>query len=793
LPGAFTKNLMIQTSGVIICLSYIFGLLFTAVPWGGVWIFGLGIVGAVIFRRRTILRQLAQKSENAGSKTKAVPNNWQTIPHPRIWLAAGLVGLLATLYFQWRVPQPGAKDISQFVPSGNSNNQEQLVIVRGEVASNPRLTRSQRGQFWLEATQIDEVKNEKGSAGVAKGVTGKLYVTVPILQATGLYPSQQIAVTGILYKPKAASNPGGFDFQKFLKQEGTFAGLIGRQINVLDQERKWGWWQIRERIVRSQVRWLGIPEGPLVSAMVLGSKAVDLPYDIRDLFVQAGLAHALAASGFQTSLILSVILQLTRRAKKATQFTFGFLALIIFLSLTGFQPAVLRAVIMGFAALVGLLLKRKVKQLSSLLLAATLLLVFNPLWIWDLGFQLSFLATLGLVVTVPALVNRLAWLPPAIASLIAVPLAATLWTLPVQLFVFGVVPSYSLLLNVVSTPLISIISIGGIISALIGLIWIEAGSFIAAVLHYPTDWLIKLVEFFSKLPGNSVAVGSISIWQLLVIYVLIILVWLVPWWQHRWWVANVIAIGLVFIPLWHSTNTLFKITVLESGTEPIIVVQDRGTVTVINSGDEGTGRFTILPFLQQQGVNQINWAIATDFQGNKSNAWLELLQRLPIKNFYEYSSSPESSIATQAIQQELQKYQGFYQAMAVGEAVKTGSVVAQLINDKLPILQLQILDQNWLLVGNVKSKEVQQLVKNGSLPRPQVLWCSPQSLKDLVIALQPQVAIASSVNFEPKVLSELNQSQTKLFFTGRDGAIQWTPDGQFEAFTEAGENKSSIL
>ncbi|MEH2448031.1 MAG: ComEC/Rec2 family competence protein [Nostoc sp.] len=784
---------MIQTSGVIICLGYIFGLLFTAVPWGGVWILVLGIVGAILFRRRTASRQLAQKPENAGSKNKAVPNTWQTTPHARIWLAAGLVGLLATLYFQWRVPQPGAKDISQFVPSGNSSNQEQLVIVRGEVASNPRLTRSQRGQFWLEATQLDEVKNEKGSAGVPKGVTGKLYVTVPILQATGLYPSQQIAVTGILYKPKAASNPGGFDFQKFLKQEGTFAGLIGRQINVLDQERKWGWWQIRERIVRSQVRWLGIPEGPLVSAMVLGSKAVDLPYDIRDLFVQAGLAHALAASGFQTSLILSVILQLTRRAKKATQFTLGFLALIIFLSLTGFQPAVLRAVIMGFAALIGLLLKRKVKQLGSLLLAATLLLVFNPLWIWDLGFQLSFLATLGLVVTVPALVNRLAWLPPAIAALIAVPLAATLWTLPVQLFVFGVVPSYSLLLNVVSTPLISIISIGGIISALAALIWIEAGSFLAGVLHYPTDWLIKLVEFFSKLPGNSVAVGSISTWQLLAIYVLIILVWLVPWWQRRWWFANVIAIALVFIPLWHSTNTLFRITVLESGTEPIVVVQDRGTVTVINSGDEGTGRFTILPFLQQQGVNQINWAIATDFQGNESNAWLELLQRLPIKNFSEYSPKPENSIATQAIQQELQKYQGAYQPLAVGQTVETGSIVAQLINEQLPILRLQILDQNWLLVGNIKSKEIQKLVKNGSLPHPQVLWCAPQSLKDLVIALKPEVAIASSANFDPKVLSELNQSQTKLFFTGRDGAIQWTPNGQFEAFIEATENKSSIL
>ncbi|MCF2148851.1 ComEC/Rec2 family competence protein [Desmonostoc muscorum LEGE 12446] len=785
---------MIQTSGVIICLGYIIGLLFTAIPWGGAWILIMGIVAAIFFRRRYIIsRKLAQKPENAGGKAKTVLNTWQTIPHARIWLAAGLVGLLATLYFQWRVPQPGAKDISQFVPPGNSSNQEQLVIVRGEVASNPRLTRSQRGQFWLEATQIDEVKNEKGSAGVPKGVTGKLYVTVPILQATGLYPSQQIAVTGILYKPKAASNPGGFDFQKFLKQEGTFAGLIGRQINVLEQERKWGWWQIRQRIVQSQVRSLGIPEGSLVSAMVLGSKAVDLPYDIRDLFVQAGLAHALAASGFQTSLILSVILQLTKRTKKGMQFTLGFLALIIFLSLTGFQPAVLRAVIMGFAALIGLLLKRKVKQLGSLLLAATLLLVFNPLWIWDLGFQLSFLATLGLVVTVPPIIERLGWLPPAIASLIAVPLAATIWTLPRLLNISSVVVVYSLPLNILATPFISIISIGGMLSALVSLIWTEAGSFLAGLLHYPTDWLIKLVEFFSNFPGNSVAVGSISTWQLLAIYGLIILVWLVGWWQRRWWFASVIAVALVMIPLWHSANTLFRITILESGTEPIIVVQDKGTVTLINSGDEGTGRFTILPFLQQQGINQINWAIATDFQGNESNAWLELLQRLPIKNFYEYSPKPENSIAIQAIQEELQKHQGSYHPLAVGQAVQTGSIVAQLINDQLPILQLQILDQNWLLVGNIKSQEVQELVKNGSLPRPQVLWCAPQSLKNLVLTLQPKVAIASAANFDEKTLSELNQNDTKLFFTGRDGAIQWSPNRDFEAFIEAPENQSSVL
>ncbi len=786
---------MIQASGVVICLGYILGLLFTAVPFGGVWVLILGVVGAVIFRRRrTTPAKPLQKTEKHSPKTNAAPPTGQINPRPIIWLVAGVVGLFASLYFQWRIPLPGKNDISQFVPPGNNNNQEQLVIVRGGVASIPRLTRSQRGQFWLQVSALDEIKKESNSAGMSKGATGKLYVTVPLLQATGLYPGEQIAVTGVLYKPKAASNPGSFDFQKFLKQqEGAFAGLIGKQVNILEEERKWGWWQVNERIVRSQVRWLGIPEGPLVSAMVLGSKAVDLPYEIRDLFVQAGLAHALAASGFQTSLILAVVLGLTRRTRRVTQFILGSFALIIFLSLTGFQPAVLRAVIMGFAALIGLALRRKVIQLGSLLLAATLLLLFNPLWIWDLGFELSFLATLGLIVTVPPLTRRLNWLPPAIASLIAVPLAATIWTLPVQLHTFGVVPSYSLLLNIISTPLISIISIGGIISAIPALILPEAGSALAGVLHYPTDWLIKLVEFFSKLPGNSVAVGTISIWQMLGIYGLIILVWLMRWWQQRWWFATVIAIGLVLIPVWHSASTLFRITVLAAGTEPVIVIQDQGRVTLINSGDEGTGRYTILPFLQQQGVNQIDWAIASNFQGDDSNGWLEVLERLPIKVFYDYSATPDNLLASQAIQKELPKTKGVYQPLSLGQTVNTGSTVVQLINDQLPVLQMQINNQTWLLVGNLKPDELRQVLKNKALPHPQVLWCATESLKDLVLALQPQIAIAPNADLDPKIFSELSQSQTKLFFTGRDGAIQWTPKGEFEAFIQATENRASVL
>ncbi len=784
---------MIQAPGVIICLGYILGLLLSTTPWGGLLILFVSVVAAILFqRRRVVSKKLALQKNKPQAALKAA-HILQTTPHPKILAIAGLIGLLATVYFQVRLPQPGTKDISNFIPVGNNRNQEQLVIVRGDVASIPRLTRSGRGQFWLQATQITEVTNQKGEEGASRGVTGKLYVTVPILKSTGLYPNQQVEVTGVLYKPKSAFNPGGFDFQKYLQKQGAFAGLSGRQLKDLDEEHQWGWWKLRQQIIKSQVRWLGIPEGPLVSAMVLGSKAVDLPYSTRDLFVQAGLAHSIAASGFHTSLILGLVLGLTRRFTRKTQFICGCLALILFVSLTGFQPSVLRAVIMGFAALIGIGLKRKVKQLGSLIVAATLLLLINPLWIWDLGFQLSFLATLGLIVTVSTITKFLGWLPPTIASLIAVPISATIWTLPLQLYIFGVVPSYGILLNIISTPLISLISIGGIISAVAALIFPFAGSALASLLHYPTDILIKIVEFFSNLPGNSVAVGRIAIWQVVAIYGLIFFTWQIRWWQKRWLFAVLISMGLVFIPAWHSANNLFRITVLAAGREPVLVIQDKGKITVINSADENVGRFTIVPFLQQQGVNIIDWGIATDFQNNGSNGWLEIIESLPIKFFYDYSPSPNNALTQKTIQTRLQQQKGVYQVLSLGQTVNTSSATIRLINDQLPIIQMQIQNESWLFVGNRKPNELRQLIKSQRLPPTKVLWCPTKSLKELVSVLQPQVAIAPSANLEAKDVSILNQSKAQLLFTGRDGAIQWTPQRLFETFVQNAENITSLL
>ncbi|MBW4651271.1 MAG: ComEC/Rec2 family competence protein [Kastovskya adunca ATA6-11-RM4] len=768
----------------LLCFVYILGLLSTgilglpsrAVPWeeSAQLILAVTVLGGVL--------------------AIIVPRWWRTGPRPKIWIAAGIVGALATVYLQLRIPHPLPSDISQFIPASEDRALEKVVIVQGKIDSVPRLTRSQKAQFWLDVVGLSEVESRDGPAEISQEATGKLYVTAPLLQATGLYPGQVIAVTGNLYEPEAATNPGAFDFKAFLAKEGTFAGMRGRQINGTEEHLKhpWGWWQLRQRIVRAQIHWLGSPAGPLVSSIVLGGQAVDLPYDIRDKFVQTGLAHALAASGFQISLILGLVVTLTKRLSKRSQLVWGVAALVVFVGLTGLQPSVARAAVMGLGALIALATQRKTKPLGSLLLAATLLLLFNPLWIWDLAFQLSFLATLGLVVTVPPLTKQLDWLPPAIAILIAVPLAASLWTLPLLIYVFGVVAPYSIVLNIITTPLISIISIGGIISALAAVIFPLAGSAIAWLLYFPTQLLIELVQFFSQLPGNSVAVGTISLVQLFCLYGLIGLILVSRRWGRQWWLVGLTAVAVVVLPVWQTQAALIQATVLGSNQDPVLVVQNRGQVTLINSGGVDTARFTVLPFLQKQGIDRINYAVALNSQPQWRSGWLFLLDRLSVKNFYSNVASPALNVTQPAIAKAVKAKRGDYQALPASQ-ISAGAVPITLLNAEPPVLHLQIDDHSWLLLGESKLDQQENLVATVNLPRVQVLWWSGEKLApELLEVLQPQVAIASANTVEQNTALLLESMKTEIYWTGRDGAIQWTPAHGLETTLDALDKDVSL-
>lgn len=836
---------MNQTAVTIFGLAYILGLLCSAVVWGRSAVLVLALILAIATMVREFLKRKQRQaqikrrhSQQQEAKITAYPtvgekeqliatdspasvsgSNVPPVYNPPIpetvWLFAGLIAIAASLYLQVRAPQPAPNDISRLVTDNDAP--ELIITVRGKVTTPPNLTRSGRAQFWLKTAQVNEIMGNDKPIEVSREVSGKLYVTVPILQATGLYPGAAIAVTGSLYKPQPPTNPGAFDFPAYLARQGGFAGLRGRYLTLIKPSggQSWGWWAIPQRIVRVQVQGLGVPQGPVVSAMVLGRLAVDLPYDVRDQFVQVGLAHILAASGFHVSLVLGVVLALTRAASPGQRLGIGVLALLGYVGLTGASPSVLRAALMGLAALIGFATNRQVKPLSVLVAVAVVLLLWNPLWIWDLGFQFSFLATLGLLVSVPPMMKRLDWMPPTIASLFAVPVAASIWTLPLQLYVFNIVSPYSILVNVITVPFVALITLGGLFTAIVALFWPTGGTALASLLNYPVEGLLTLVQFFSQQPGNSMAVGSLSQIQLIALYAINILVWVIGSQREARSLnrqnltrsglfsflfnpvtfAAIAAIAIAIVPVWYNKASQFQATILATSGEPVLVIQDRGNTTLVNSGSQDTARYTVLPFLQKQGVNHIDYSVSTHSRLSLSIGWPVILEKLPIKIFYD-NPAPKKAyyVSSLEIQKAIESRQGVYLPLALEELLELGSTQVELIDAETPVVEFFIGDLKWMLLGEVNIDNQIKLLQAETISPTQVLWWPGNALDPKILrVLQPRIAIASSNTIDSETLELLTQRQTQVFWTGRDGALQWTPTKGFESSLNSDQTDGSFL
>jgi len=779
---------MSATNSAWVCLAYIVGLLLTGVP-GKILSLPLGAI-AILF-----LGAIA---------SFVAPRFWQDSPKALLWLGTGFVGFLAVLYFQMRLPQPVTHDICHLINSANNGvcqpiatalnpAPEQVFEVEGVVSSPPQLTRSDRYRFNLAATRVSASLQGKPILP-NQPIAGTLYVTLPREKGESLYPGQRAIFTGSIYKPQPAASPGGFDFQDYLRQTGIFTGFVAQDIRLSSGQQPPPpfLWSIRRHIVQAQETGLGIDEGHLLSAMVMGKSAVDVPYDLQDEFRQAGLAHALAASGAQVSMLIGMMLALTQRCSARMRLILGGGVLLSYIGLTGIEPSVLRAGVMGGVVLVALVAERQVKPLGSLLFAAVVLLLWNPLWIWDLGFQLSFLATLGLLVTVPIVSQWLDWMPTAIASLLAVPIAAYLWTLPLQLFTFGIVSPYSIGINVLVSPLIAIVSIGGMISALAALLYAPAGGFSAGLLHYPTWLFVKIAEMGNQLPGSQHAVGTINAAQVLLLYGLVLLVWQWPRSHRHWWLALGLGISLVAVPAWATSTHLLQVTVLPTASNPVWVIQDKGKVLVMNGSSEKDLRFTVKPFLNQQGINQIDWAIAPNLRATTLADWQQMLEAVPLRMLYgaTHNQTADEAIAFRqnyaALSKKVKAQQGDFMQFADRQTLQLGSVAVKSLRPDASTLQMQIGTENWLILGH-SSNHPHRTPQD--LPRATVLWWSGQALDTQILEqVRPRVAIALKVSptQDSPTHKWLKQHQVKLFIMPESGSIQWSPQQGFSTKLEVG-------
>lgn len=267
------------------------------------------------------------------------------------------------------------------------------------------------------------------------------------------------------------------------------------------------------------------PENGILLGVLFGIDDA-LPLDLSDAFRRVGATHLLVISGSNvvllSSLALSLFPFLPVSKSKAVLITIGVLG--GYAVLTGLQPPAVRATVFGGIALFAMLLGRRSDALRLLVIVATLMLVTNPLLLfYDAGFQLSFLATAGMILFVPFFTSLIEGVPDVfqLRSVIATTLSALLATTPLILHSFGLLSIVALPANIILVPLMNIVMIGGVITLLIAvLIPASIATWICLPMYYVLRLMIDIVEWWAQFSWASVEVHGVSLTLMAVMYVL---------------------------------------------------------------------------------------------------------------------------------------------------------------------------------------------------------------------------------------------------------------------------------
>ena len=443
-----------------------------------------------------------------------------------------------------------------------------------------------------------------------------------------LEPGWRLRLSGTVRRPRPPLHPLLGDRAAQLARQGIFSTLAVQRYELLERQTQ-PLWQWRQQLAARLQASAGPRHGALLAALVMGRAMAPLPDAITGSFRAAGLSHALAASGFHLSVLLGVVLAITRRAPQLMRVLCGVGALGLFVLLAGPLPSVLRAVLMGAMALLIRESGERARPLGLLLVSLLALLLWQPAWLLDLGFQFSAAATAGLVLTAPRLQQRL---PAALA----VPIAACLWTLPLQLLHFGVLPLYAVPANLLAAPLLTLLTTGAMAAALTAHLLPPLLPLLTALLQWPAELLLLLVQGAAALPLAQLMLGQPPI-----ALVLLVSLGLMPWllgWCGRWRRCGVL---LLLISAWGQGQRLLADQVLElpAGKGGLVLLRHGGRGALVSRQAALRSCRRAQRLRQALGLPRLDWVVLLDpVPAVDSSCWQQLSPQVQVLPRGELSS-----------------------------------------------------------------------------------------------------------------------------------------------------------
>lgn len=366
---------------------------------------------------------------------------------------------------------------------------------------------------------------------------GRDYETrAKVLVSTELYPEfsygDRIVVSGTLERPKNFTTDVGkeFDYINYLKKDGIFYTVSFADVELVGtgygRPLKSAILGLKTRFLDKIERVIPKPESSLLSGLLLGVKE-SLGKDLEQDFVDTGLVHIIVLSGYNVTIIAEAVIKTLSFLSVMAGIYVGGAFIVVFAVMTGAGATIIRASIMALLALIARATGRHYEITRALLLAAMIMVIHNPyILVFDISFQLSFLATLGLIYMAPIMERIFRFLPNvlAIREITGATLGVQIFVLPFILWKIGNLSIVAPLTNLLVLPLVPATMFYGFVAGMLGfithLIAAPFGFIAFALLKYE----IFVVELFARLPFASVTVAKFPLVLVIISYILLI------WW-----------------------------------------------------------------------------------------------------------------------------------------------------------------------------------------------------------------------------------------------------------------------
>ena len=404
---------------------------------------------------------------------------------------------------------------------------------------------------------------------------------------------------------------------------------------------------------------------PFLKAVLTGDRGgLDFAAE-RDLTV-AGLSHVVAVSGMHVSLLVGALYLVMGRARRAAA-AIGIPLVLIFMLLTGLSPSVVRAGIMLSLLLLAPLLHRESDPPTALSAAALLILLLNPYTVANVGFQLSFLAVAGLLLLTGPLYRHLRsrklfaavltrsetglsrWRKLAhrlarrfvngLLQILCATVGALSLTVPVTCIVFGSLPTYALLSNLLALWAVSLCFGLGLGTAALAAVWPAAGKLLGSIAAWPVRYLLLICRFVSRLPHPSLPASSpYTVAFLVFAYAVLLTVVLLRKRRYGTGLLCVLAALALTVGLRQirAARADWTAAVLDVGQGQCVCIRCGGRTAVIDCGgsDGDKAGAHAADYLRQSGVRIVDALILSHYDTDHVGGVAELLREIDVRTVY---------------------------------------------------------------------------------------------------------------------------------------------------------------